>query len=127
MNEQDRAKLMVDLLRRVEQGGKRAIKALLEDARLMSYENGCVTLLFQRDMIRERMERDDVRKWLEELLSQLLASPVRMRCIVDKPGEKPGQAKKTAPKEAAIPPEVLKLQQIFGGQITKMDKNEGGN
>lgn len=127
MNEQDRVKLMADLLKRVEQGGKRAIKALLEDARLLSYENGCVTLLFQRDMIRERMEREDVRKWLEELLSQLLSSPVRMRCIVDKPGEKPNQAEKKAPKEAAIPPEVLKLQQIFGGQITKMDKNEGGS
>ena len=123
---QDQSRIMAELLRKVEQGGKRAIKALLEDARSLSYENGCVTLVFQREMIRERMERDDVRKWLEELLSQLLAGPVRLRCVVDRTERKVKPEGKKAVDEP-IPPEVLKLQQIFGGQITKMDQNEGGS
>lgn len=118
--------LMADLLKRVEQGGKRSIKALLEDARMISYENGSVTLLFQRAMIRERVERDDVRKWLEELLTQLVSGPVRLHCVVDKPEPKAKQAEKTKPEADTIPPEVLKLQQMFGGQITKLD-NKGGN
>ena len=73
--------LMSDLMKRVEQGGKRSIKALLEDARMISYENGNITLLFQRAMIRERVERDDVRKWLEELLAQLVqgTGPLALR------------------------------------------------
>ena len=86
-----------------------------------------VTLLFQRDMIRERIEREDYRKWLEELLTQLLNAPAKLRCIVGKPGAKPEPGEKKAPVAEAIPPAVLKLQQVFGGQIIKMDKNEGGN
>ena len=127
LGEQETEQLMSDLLRKVEQGGKRSIKALLEDARMISCEQGLATLLFQREMIRERIEREDYRKWLEELLSQLVSAPVRLRCIVDKPGEKPKPAEKKASAGETIPPEVLKLQQVFGGQITKMDKNEGGS
>ena len=118
--------LMSDLMKRVEQGGKRSIKALLEDARMISYENGNITLLFQRAMIRERVERDDVRKWLEELLAQLVQGPVRLHCVVDKPLPKAKQTEQAKPDEQAIPPEVLKLQQMFGGKITKLD-NKGGN
>lgn len=126
--EPELAHLMAELLRKVEQGGKRAIKALLEDARMVSCANGVVTLLFQREMIRERVERDDVRKWLEEILTQLLAAPVRLQCRVNQPGAKPKTAGKPGGESApAIPPEVLKLQEIFGGKITRIDKNEGGN
>ena len=126
MEQSDMESLMSNLLKRVEQGGKRSIKALLEDARMISYENGNITLLFQRAMIRERVERDDVRKWLEELLAQLVQGPVRLHCVVDKPMPKAKQAEQAKPDEQAIPPEVLKLQQMFGGKITKLD-NKGGN
>ena len=40
IDEPQMAKLMDDLLHKVEQGGKRAIKALLEDARMISCEHG---------------------------------------------------------------------------------------
>ena len=117
---------MAELLKRVEQGGKRSIKALLEDARMTSCANGIVTLFFQRAMIRERVEREDVRKWLEELLTQILSAPVRLHCVADKPGAKPVVPDKAAPAAEIIPPEVLKVQQMFGGQIIKME-DKGGN
>ena len=120
------AKVMAELLKRVEQGGKRSIKALLEDAGMISCENGIITLLFQRAMIRERVEREDVRKWLELLLTQILSAPVRLQCVTEKPVPQSAAAKKAAPVPEAIPPEVLKVQQIFGGQITKLE-NKGGN
>ena len=124
--EPEMAKIMAELLKRVEQGGKRSIKALLEDARMTSCANGIVTLFFQRAMIRERVEREDVRKWLEEILSQILSTPARLHCVADKPGPKPAAQGKKEQTAEPIPPEVLKVQQMFGGQIIKME-DKGGN
>lgn len=117
------ARIMEDLLKKVEQAGKRSVKAQLADARLAACSDGIATLVFQRDTIRERVAQDEIRKWLEELLGQIMAMPMRIQCVADRPAAKANPAPVKNPKED-IPPVVLKVQQIFGGNITKIEEAE---
>ena len=112
---------MDDLLKRVEQAGKRSVKAQLADARLAACSDGVATLVFQRDTIRERVAQDEIRKWLEDLMSKMMAMPMRIHCVADQPATKAGAAP-GKPKQEEIPPAVLKVQQIFGGNITKIEE-----
>lgn len=116
---------MEDLLKRVEQAGKRSVKALLEDARFAGHAEGVVTLLFQRETIRERVEKDDIRKWLEDLMTQILGSPIRLHCttaLATVRAKAPEHPAKQDVQE--IPAAVLKVQQMFGGKITKIEEEE---
>ena len=115
------AKVMDDLLKRVEQAGKRSVKAQLADARLAACSDGVATLVFQRDTIRERVAQDEIRKWLEDLMSKMMSMPMRIHCVADQPSTKAGAAA-GKPKQEEIPPAVLKVQQIFGGNITKIEE-----
>jgi DNA polymerase-3 subunit gamma/tau len=115
------ARVMDDLLKRVEQAGKRSVKAQLADARLAACSEGIATLVFQRETIRERVAQDEIRKWLEDLLSKMMAMPMRIQCVADQPTTKSGAAV-SKPKQEEIPPVVLKVQQIFGGNITKIEE-----
>ena len=115
------ARVMDDLLKRVEQAGKRSVKAQLADARLAACSDGVATLVFQRDTIRERVAQDEIRKWLEDLMSKMMAMPMRIHCVADQPSTKAGAAA-GKPKQEEIPPAVLKVQQIFGGNITKIEE-----
>ena len=117
------ARIMEDLLKKVEQAGKRSVKAQLADARLAACSDGIATLVFQRDTIRERVAQDEIRKWLEELLGQIMAMPMRIQCVADRPAAKVNPAPVKKPQED-IPPVVLKVQQIFGGNITKIEEAE---
>jgi DNA polymerase-3 subunit gamma/tau len=117
------ARLMEELLKKVEQAGKRSVKAQLADARLAACSDGIATLVFQRDTIRERVAQDEIRKWLEELLGQIMSMPMRIQCVADRPAAKAVPASVTNQKEE-IPPVVLKVQQIFGGNITKIEEAE---
>ena len=115
---------MEELLRKVEQAGKRSVKELLKDAALAGYADGVMTLLFQRAMIRERVEKDDIRKWLEGLLSQIVGTPIRLRCTTER-----GRADKPAvpaakPAAEEIPEAVLRVQKLFGGKITKIEEEK---
>jgi len=117
----DRA--LEELLKRVEQAGKRSVKALLEDARIAGHSGGVVTLLFQRETIRERVEKDDIRKWLEELMTQILGTSIRLHCTTVRPATRSKEPERTAKKEQdEIPAAVLKMQQMFGGKITKIEE-----
>jgi len=116
---------MEDLLKRVEQAGKRSVKALLEDARFAGHADGVVTLLFQRETIRERVDKDDIRKWLEELMTQMLDTSIRIHCTTERPAVRMKEpAHPLKPVGDEIPAAVLKMQQIFGGQITKIEEEE---
>lgn len=123
LNETEMKQVMQDLLKRVEQTGKRSVRALLEDACIAGRKDNVVTLLFQRETIRERVEKEDIRKWLEGILNQMLGSAVRLRCITERP---PVRAKAPVSparqEEEEIPASVLKLQQMFGGKITKVEE-----
>ncbi|HWR31350.1 MAG TPA: hypothetical protein VN631_16105, partial [Negativicutes bacterium] len=121
--ELDRA--LEELLVRVEQAGKRSVKALLEDARLAGHADGVVTLLFQRDTIRERVDKDDIRKWLEELMTQILGTSIRLHCTTKRSEVKTKHPENLLkqPKEE-IPEAVMKMQQMFGGKITKIEEDE---
>jgi hypothetical protein len=112
---------MEDLLKKVEQAGKRSVKAQLADARLAACSENVATLVFQRDTIRERVAQDEIRKWLEELLSQMMSMPMRIQCVADRPATKTNPAH-GKPRPEEIPPAVLKVQQIFGGNITKLEE-----
>ena len=115
------ARIMDELLKRVEQAGKRSVKAQLADARLVACSDGVATLVFQRDSIRERVSQDEIRKWLEDLISKIMTMPMRIHCVTDQPATRTGgSTAKTNPAE--IPPAVLKVQQIFGGTITKIEE-----
>jgi DNA polymerase-3 subunit gamma/tau len=117
------ARIMEDLLKKVEQAGKRSVKAQLADARLAACSDGVATMVFQRDTIRERVAQDEIRKWLEELLGQIMSMPMRIQCVADRPTAKANpQPAKSQPE--TIPPVVLKVQQIFGGNITKIEEAE---
>ncbi len=117
------ARIMEDLLKKVEQAGKRSVKAQLADARLAACSEGIATMVFQRDTIRERVAQDEIRKWLEELLGQIMSMPMRIQCVADRPATKASpQPAKSQPE--TIPPVVLKVQQIFGGNITKIEEAE---
>lgn len=121
LNADGLARIMEDLLKKVEQAGKRSVKAQLADARLAACSESVATLVFQRDTIRERVAQDEIRKWLEELLSQMMSMPMRIQCVADRPAAKTNSANgKPQPEE--IPPAVLKVQQIFGGNITKLEE-----
>jgi len=121
LNADGLARIMEDLLKKVEQAGKRSVKAQLADARLAACSESVATLVFQRDTIRERVAQDEIRKWLEELLSQMMSMPMRIQCVADRPAAKTNLAHgKPQPEE--IPPAVLKVQQIFGGNITKLEE-----
>ena len=124
LNEPDLDRAMEELLRKVEQAGKRSVKELLKDAALAGYADGVMTLLFQRAMIRERVEKDDIRKWLEGLLSQIVGTPIRLHCTTERgPGGKP--AVPAAPPAAEeIPEAVLRVQKLFGGKITKIEEEQ---
>lgn len=123
LDEDQLLRIMDELLKKVEQAGKRSVKAQLADARLSGCSGGMATLLFQRDTIRERVAQDEIRKWLEGLLGQILAAPVRIQCGLDRPaaGAAPVAAK-TKKEPEPIPQAVLKVQQIFGGNITKLEE-----
>lgn len=123
LNADGLAKIMEELLKRVEQAGKRSVKAQLADARLAACSDGIATLVFQRDTIRERVAQDEIRKWLEELLAQIMSMPMRVQCVADRPATKASPAPVKSQKEE-IPPVVLKVQQIFGGNITKIEEVE---
>ena len=114
---------MDELLKKVEQAGKRSVKAQLADARLAACSDGIATLVFQRDTIRERVSQDEIRKWLEELLGQIMSIPMRIQCVADRPAAKASPASVKNQQEE-IPPVVLKVQQIFGGNITKIEEAE---
>lgn len=116
-------RIMEDLLKKVEQAGKRSVKAQLADARLAACSDGIATMVFQRETIRERVAQDEIRKWLEELLGQIMSMPMRIQCVADRPATKAStQPAKSQPE--TIPPVVLKVQQIFGGNITKIEEAE---
>ena len=124
LSEPDLDRAMEELLRKVEQAGKRSVKELLKDAALAGYADGVMTLLFQRAMIRERVEKDDIRKWLEGLLSQIVGTPIRLRCTTER-----GRADKPAvpaakPAAEEIPEAVLRVQKLFGGKITKIEEEK---
>lgn len=124
LTEEELDRAMEELLRKVEQAGKRSVKELLKDAALAGYADGVMTLLFQRAMIRERVEKDDIRKWLEGLLSQIVGTPIRLRCTTER-----GHADKPAvpaakPAAEEIPEAVLRVQKLFGGKITKIEEEK---
>ena len=124
LSEPELERAMEELLRKVEQAGKRSVKELLKDAALAGYADGVMTLLFQRAMIRERVEKDDIRKWLEGLLSQIVGTPIRLRCTTER-----GRADKPAvpaakPAAEEIPEAVLRVQKLFGGKITKIEEEK---
>ena len=121
LNADGLAQIMEDLLKKVEQAGKRSVKAQLADARLAACSENVATLVFQRDTIRERVAQDEIRKWLEELLSQMMSMPMRIQCVADRPAVKTNPAH-GKPQSEEIPPAVLKVQQIFGGNITKLEE-----
>ena len=125
LTDQDLDRAMEEMLKRVEQAGKRSVKALLEDAKVAGHAGGIVTLLFQRETIRERVEKDDIRKWLEELMSQALNTSIRLHCTTVRPaGQVKGKAPTAKPGKEEIPAAVLKMQQMFGGKITKIEEEE---
>jgi DNA polymerase-3 subunit gamma/tau len=126
LNDKDLDRVMEDLMKKVEQAGKRSVKELLKDASFAGHADGVLTLLFQRETIRERVEKDDIRKWLEELLTQAMGATVRLHCTT---GRKPLSAKAVGSpvkqEKDRIPEEVLRVQQMFGGKITKIEEAEG--
>jgi len=125
LTDQDLDRAMEEMLKRVEQAGKRSVKALLEDAKVAGHAGGVVTLLFQRETIRERVEKDDIRKWLEELMSQALNTSIRLHCTTVRPtGRVKGNTPPAKPDKEEIPAAVLKMQQMFGGKITKIEEEE---
>ena len=120
----DPEQMMEDLVKRVEQAGKRSVKALLEDARIAGVTEGEVALRFRRETIRERVDRDDIRKWLEELLAQMLGRTVRVRCTAEQCAVQPKESSRPAAAEAdSVPEAVLKVQQMFGGKITRIEED----
>jgi DNA polymerase-3 subunit gamma/tau len=124
LNDRDLERAMEELLKRVEQAGKRSVKALLEDASLAGHSEGVVTLLFQRETIRERVDKDDIRKWLEELMTQLLGTSIRLHCTTKLPVARAKETERPAKQPAGeIPEAVIKMQQMFGGQITKIEED----
>ena len=123
--EQELERALEDLLKREEQAGKRSVKALLEDAHIVGCVDGTVTFLFQRDTIRERVDKDDIRKWLEELMSQILGSAIRIHCTsVCSSGRAKESVRPLKNDGKEIPAAVLKVQQMFGGKITKIEEEE---
>jgi DNA polymerase-3 subunit gamma/tau len=122
LTEQDLERAMDELLRKVEQAGKRSVKELLKDATLAGYSGGVATLLFHREMIRERVEKDDIRKWLESLLTQIVGTPIRLHCTTERSRKPVQSVSPTA--EAEIPEAVLRLQKLFGGKITKIEEEQ---
>ena len=123
LNDGDLDRAMDDLLKKVEQAGKRSVKELLKDAKIEGHADGVLTLLFQRETIRERVEKDDIRKWLEEILTQVLGASVRLHCTTKLPLPKE-PVSPPKPEQQAIPEEVLRIQQMFGGKITKIEEDE---
>ena len=123
LNDGDLDRAMDDLLKKVEQAGKRSVKELLKDAKFAGHADGVLTLLFQRETIRERVEKDDIRKWLEEILTQVLGASVRLHCTTKLPRPKE-PVSPPKPEQQAIPEEVLRIQQMFGGKITKIEEDE---
>ena len=128
LSAQDLDGAMEDLMKKVEQAGKRSVKELLKDASFAGHADGVLTLLFQRETIRERVEKDDIRKWLEELLTQALGTSIRLHCTTERKSARAkdiGPAVKKEKEKETIPEEVLRVQQIFGGKITKIEEDEG--
>ena len=123
LTEQDLERAMEELLRKVEQAGKRSVKELLKDATLAGYSDGVATLLFQREMIRERVEKDDIRKWLEGLLAQIVGASIRLHCTTER-GRSRSPVRPAAPAAEEIPEAVLRLQKLFGGKITKIEEEQ---
>ena len=123
LNDNDLDRAMDELLKKVEQAGKRSVKELLKDAKFAGHADGVLTLLFQRETIRERVEKDDIRKWLEEILTQVLGASVRLHCTTKLPLPKE-PVSPPKPEQQAIPEEVLRIQQMFGGKITKIEEDE---
>ena len=124
LSEPDLERAMEELLRKVEQAGKRSVKELLKDAALAGYANGVMTLLFQRAMIRERVEKDDIRKWLEGLLSQIVGTPIRLHCTTERSRADKSAVPAAKPAAEEIPEAVLRVQKLFGGKITKIEEEK---
>lgn len=115
--------LMEELLKRVEQAGKRSVKAQLADARLVSCSDNLAILRFKRETIRERVAQDEIRKWLETLLGQVLSRTVSIRCELElktTPEKNEASVPKNLASNQEYPETVLKIHQLFGGRITKL-------
>ncbi len=98
---------------------------MVEDAHIVGCVDGTVTFLFQRDTIRERVDKDDIRKWLEELMSQILGSAIRIQCTSSCSSSRAKESVRPMKNDGKeIPAAVLKVQQMFGGKITKIEEEE---
>lgn len=117
------------LLAELKKKGQLSVYACVSQGRLLSYEDGVLTIAFRLPFLQARTEREDYRNILEAILRQLSGGSVRVRCVVDAPSSKvqhsslqdPARPLTGAmtPQERHVVDEAVKM---FGDHFVKKDE-----
>lgn len=117
------------LLAELKKKGQLSVYACVSQGRLLSYEDGVLTIAFRLPFLQARTEREDYRNILEAILRQLSGGSVRVRCVVDAPSLKvqhgspqdPARPLTGAmtPQERHVVDEAVKM---FGDHFVKKDE-----
>ena len=91
---------------------KNSIASCASHGQVLAFENQTLVLGFKMKFLCERLQKDDYRKVVEEILLRVARVPVRLQCVVDtgeKPAGTPAGAKTAAAapvKPAPVPPQA---------------------
>lgn len=117
------------LLAELKKKGQLSVYACVSQGRLLSYEDGVLTIAFRLPFLQARTEREDYRNILEAILRQLSGGSVCVRCVVDAPSSKvqhsspqdPARPLTGAmtPQERHVVDEAVKM---FGDHFVKKDE-----
>ena len=91
---------------------KNSIASCASHGQVLAFENQTLVLGFKMKFLCERLQKDDYRKVVEEILLRVARIPVRLQCVVDT-GEKPAGAAgrvKNAPAADPVKPEPVPPQ-----------------
>lgn len=111
------------VLNELVRNGKRMVHACVMQGKLIALDEQTAIIKFEVAFSKERTEKDDYRKIIEEALLTITGNKVRVQCILA------NEEVVIEPKSAPVPdlPLVVKqAQNIFGGQVSRLkdDKEE---
>lgn len=110
---------------------KLSIVSCAKNGRAVSFENGLLKVAFKAEFMCTRMNKDDYRSVIENVLLRLARQEIRLECISEAQltGSKPQPAART-PKPAAVqepqmdkgelPDTLQRAMDVFGGSIRKL-------
>ncbi len=125
----------------IKDEGKAAMVACADMGSVLAFQNNVLTLSFPSKFLGQRLEKDDYRTCFEQVLLRISRLPIKISCVVGRPGSKVPQStavKKTSQRgtavvstkprataadvpEAEMGPSALKAIKALGGTLHYAD------